>query len=263
VLLSYVGFSCEESWLEWNVSKGENAVDNAKADRLAHTIAALHQQWGTTALLTLAQKAKDAHTHKSPTGFALLDTALEGGIAHGTVTQLCGEQTSGKGTLALRIIAASQERGEKAIYVDPLKTLNPTYAAACGVCLEDLLIVRPVSYEEGLDIATQLVRLYGVGVIVIAHTPAKLAQVEELAVQRLVHTVRCSPSACIILSRFASPLHAVAKSRIEFRRLRWIRRHGVVCGYIVRLTVAKHNGREMSRKAILRIDLDEAKVGCW
>ena len=94
-----------------------------------------------------------------PTGSIALDLALGvGGFPRGRVVEIYGPESSGKTTLALHVIAEAQKIGGTAAFIDVEHALDPTYAAALGVDLDNLLVSQPDTGEQALDIAEMLVR---------------------------------------------------------------------------------------------------------
>ena len=114
-----------------------------------------------------------------PTGSLALDLALGvGGIPRGRITEIFGPESSGKTTLAQHVIAEVQQREGVAAYIDVEHALDPTYAASCGVEVDDLLISQPDTGEEALEITEALVRSGAVDVIVIDSVAALVPRAE-------------------------------------------------------------------------------------
>ena len=114
-----------------------------------------------------------------PSGSLALDLALGvGGIPKGRITEVFGPEASGKTTLAQHVIAEAQKRGGLAAYIDVEHALDPTYAARCGVNVDDLLISQPDTGEEALEITEALVRSRAVDVIVVDSVAALVPRAE-------------------------------------------------------------------------------------
>jgi recombination protein RecA len=114
-----------------------------------------------------------------PTGSLSLDLALGvGGIPRGRITEIFGPEASGKTTLAQHVIAEAQKRGGVVAYIDVEHALDPTYAASCGVNVDDLLISQPDTGEEALEITEALVRSRAVDVIVVDSVAALVPRAE-------------------------------------------------------------------------------------
>ena len=101
------------------------------------------------------------------TGALTLDLALGGGYPKGRVVEVYGPESSGKTTLTLHAIAEVQKRGGVAAFVDAEHALDPVYAAALGVDIENLLVSQPDTGEMALEIVDQLVRSAAVDIVVI------------------------------------------------------------------------------------------------
>ncbi len=99
-----------------------------------------------------------------------------GGIPRGRITEILGPLTSGKTTMALKIIAHAQGLKDKAAYIDLSQTFDPDYAFRCGVDLRKLLIVQPNSGREALAIANSLVSSKGLGVMVFDSIASMLGE---------------------------------------------------------------------------------------
>ena len=113
-----------------------------------------------------------------PTGALTLDRALGGGLPKGRVIEIYGPESSGKTTVALHAIAQVQEIGGVAAFVDAEHALDPVYAAALGVDIENLLVSQPDTGEMGLEIVDQLVRSSAVDLVVIDSVAALVPRAE-------------------------------------------------------------------------------------
>jgi recombination protein RecA len=114
-----------------------------------------------------------------PTGSLSLDVALGvGGIPRGRVTEIYGPEASGKTTIAQHIVAEAQKIGGTAAFIDMEHALDPDYAAACGVDIENLLVSQPDTGEQALEISEALVRSGAVDVIVIDSVAALVPRAE-------------------------------------------------------------------------------------
>ena len=114
-----------------------------------------------------------------PTGALALDLALGiGGVPRGRVIEVYGPEASGKTTLAQHIVAECQKRGGIAAFVDAEHALDPEYARALGVNVDELLISQPDTGEQALEIAEELVRSSAVDVVVIDSVAALVPKAE-------------------------------------------------------------------------------------
>jgi recombination protein RecA len=114
-----------------------------------------------------------------PTGSIALDIALGvGGVPRGRVTEIFGPESSGKTTLCQHIVAEAQQRGGVCAFVDMEHALDPSYAARCGVDVDNLYISQPDMGEQALEITERLVRSGAVDVIVVDSVAALVPQAE-------------------------------------------------------------------------------------
>lgn len=112
------------------------------------------------------------------TGALTLDLALGGGLPKGRVIEIYGPESSGKTTVALHALAEVQKSGGIAAFVDAEHALDPTYAAALGVDINNLLISQPDTGESALEIVDQLVRSAAVDIVVIDSVAALVPRAE-------------------------------------------------------------------------------------
>ncbi|HEY9621683.1 MAG TPA: recombinase RecA [Crinalium sp.] len=113
-----------------------------------------------------------------PTGALTLDLALGGGLPKGRVIEIYGPESSGKTTLALHAIAEVQKAGGVAAFVDAEHALDPTYSAALGVDIENLLVSQPDTGEAALEIVDQLVRSTAIDIVVVDSVAALVPRAE-------------------------------------------------------------------------------------
>merc|ERR1712159_540249 len=101
------------------------------------------------------------------TGALTLDLALGGGYPKGRVIEVYGPESSGKTTLTLHAIAEIQRNGGVAAFIDAEHALDPVYAAALGVDIDELLVSQPDTGEQALEIADMLIESGGVDIVII------------------------------------------------------------------------------------------------
>jgi recombination protein RecA len=141
-------------------------------------IGQIEKQFGRGAIMRLGEQHQ-LEVEAIPTGSLALDIALGiGGIPRGRITELYGPESAGKSTLAQHIIAEAQKNGGLAAYIDVEHALEPTYARAIGVKIEDLLVSQPDTGEQALEIAEALVRSNAVDVIVVDSVAALVPRAE-------------------------------------------------------------------------------------
>ena len=114
-----------------------------------------------------------------PTGALSLDMALGvGGLPRGRIVECYGQESSGKTTLALHVVANAQKAGGVAAFIDAEHALDPSYAKKIGVDLDNLIVSQPNSGEEALTICEQLCKSGALDVIVVDSVAALTPQAE-------------------------------------------------------------------------------------
>jgi recombination protein RecA len=138
----------------------------------------IERQFGKGAIMRLG--ADDIRQIAAiPTGALSLDLALGiGGVPRGRVVEIFGPESSGKTTLALHIIAEAQRNGGAAAFIDAEHALDPIYAKAIGVDIDELLISQPDTGEQALEIADMLIRSGALDVVVIDSVAALVPRAE-------------------------------------------------------------------------------------
>ena len=147
--------------------------------QLDAVLAQIKKEFGDAAIMRMgdAEAAKDIPV--IPTGALSLDLALGvGGLPRGRVVEVYGQESSGKTTLTLHVIANAQKAGGLAAFVDAEHAMDPGYARKIGVDLDNLLVSQPNSGEEALTITEQLVKSGALDVVVIDSVAALTPQAE-------------------------------------------------------------------------------------
>ncbi len=151
-------------------------MDNEKALGLA--LDQITKQFGEGAVMKMGEKAT-MKIESIPTGALALDLALGvGGLPRGRVTEIYGPESSGKSTLATHVVAEAQRNGGICAYIDAEHAMDPVYAKAIGVDVDELLISQPDTGEQALEIVDTLVRSGAIDVIVIDSVAALTPRVE-------------------------------------------------------------------------------------
>jgi recombination protein RecA len=218
-----------------------------------------------------------------PTGALSLDIALGvGGIPRGLVTEIYGNEGSGKTTLAYHLIAEAQRAGGTAAYIDAEQRMDPTYAKAVGVDLDALLISQPQTGEQAMDIADILVRSGGLDLFVVDSVAALVPRAElegemgdshvglqarlmSKALRKVAHSIRQSNTVGIFLNQirekigvmFGNPevtpggraLKFWSSVRIELRRVESLKRGQEIIGGRSRARVTKNSVAPPFRRA--------------
>ena len=155
----------------------EGNVDRDKM--LDVTLQQIEKQFGRGAVMKLGEHPMGAGITVIPTGSLALDIALGvGGIPKGRVVEVFGPEGSGKTTVCLHIIAEAQRNGGIAAFIDAEHALDPTYARALGVNIDELLVSQPDSGEQALEIADMLVRSAALDLVVIDSVAALVPRAE-------------------------------------------------------------------------------------
>ena len=151
-------------------------MDKQKALDLA--LAQIEKQFGRGAVIRLGEKPK-VEADVIPTGAIALDMALGiGGIPRGRITEIYGQESSGKTTLAYHIVAEAQKKGGTAAFVDAEHAVDPAYAKSLGVDIDSLLVSQPGTGEEALEIVDALIRSGAVDVVVLDSVAALVPKAE-------------------------------------------------------------------------------------
>jgi len=149
-----------------------------KTKILQNTLKQIEKRFGTGAIMRLGQAPRQK-VDVIPTGSLALDLALGiGGLPRGRIIEIYGPESGGKTTLALQVVAQAQKSGGVAAFIDAEHALDPTYARALGVNVDDLLISQPDTGEQALEIVELLVRSGAVDVIVVDSVAALVPQAE-------------------------------------------------------------------------------------
>ncbi|MGN0617365.1 recombinase RecA [Ruminococcus flavefaciens] len=138
----------------------------------------IEKKYGAGAVMRLGQ-TKTLNVDAIPTGSMTLDMALGiGGVPRGRIVEIYGPESSGKTTVALSIVAQAQKAGGEAAFIDVEHALDPVYAQALGVNINDLLVSQPDSGEQALEIAEALIRSGAIDVIVLDSIAAMTTRAE-------------------------------------------------------------------------------------
>ncbi|WP_407308577.1 recombinase RecA [Desulfosporosinus sp. SB140] len=154
-------------------------AETNKLKALDVALAQIEKQFGKGSIMKLGESSTGMAIDVIPTGSLALDLALGvGGVPRGRVIEIFGPESSGKTTVALHIIAEAQKLGGVAAFIDAEHALDPVYAKALGVNIEELLVSQPDTGEQGLEICEALVRSAAVDVIVLDSVAALVPRAE-------------------------------------------------------------------------------------
>jgi recombination protein RecA len=246
-------------------------VDREKALEMA--MSQIEKQFGKGAVMKMGEKGS-MKIESVPTGALSLDLALGiGGLPRGRVTEIYGPESSGKTTLALHVVAEAQRNGGICAYVDAEHAMDPVYAKAIGVDIDQLLISQPDTGEQALEITDMLVRSGAIDVVVVDSVAALTPRAEiegdmgdshvglqarlmSQALRKLTANLNKSNTICIFINQlrekigvmFGSPettpggraLKFYSSIRLDIRRIESIKDGVEVVGNRTRVKVVKN-----------------------
>jgi recombination protein RecA len=233
-----------------------------KADRAAtlqQIVATIQRRWGARALRILGASMIDSGIPVVTTGFAEVDTVLGiGGLPRGRLTELLGTPTSGMTTLALTVLACAQAQSDLVAYVDLSRTFDAEYASRVGVDLAALLLIRPPTAADALELIHALIASGGVGVLVVDslamfQSLPRDAVLLEQALRMLPGVLAVSPCTLLALTSLpyspemtralgfrGSLLAHAATIRLHIAREAWLPHAQGPPGCTARISVLKH-----------------------
>ena len=151
---------------------------NDKKRALQTALAQIEKSYGKGTVMRLGDRP-DMNVDAIPTGSLALDAALGiGGVPKGRIIEIYGPESSGKTTLALHILAETQKMGGEVAFVDAEHALDPVYAAALGVDIDNMLVSQPDTGEQALEITDALVRSGAVDAVVVDSVAALTPRAE-------------------------------------------------------------------------------------
>ena len=233
----------------------------------------IERQFGKGAIMKLSDDGV-RNVSAIPTGALSLDLALGiGGVPRGRVVEIFGPEASGKTTLALHVVAEAQRNGGIAAFIDAEHALDPVYAKALGVDVDELLISQPDTGEQALEITDMLIRSGALDVVVIDSVAALVPRAElegdmgdvhmglqarlmSQALRKLAGTINRSETTAIFINQlrekigvmFGSPettpggraLKFYSSVRIDVRRIESIKQGTEIVGNRVRAKIVKN-----------------------
>ena len=242
-----------------NMAVMETGADKeAKVKALKTAISQLERDYGAGTIMKLGENSR-MEVQAVHTGSIALDTALGiGGVPRGRIIEIFGPESSGKTTVALHIIAEVQKAGGEAAFIDAEHALDPVYAKALGVDINNLLVSQPDCGEDALEITEALVRSGAIDVVVIDSVAALVPRQEiegDMGQSMVGVQARLMSQAMRKLSAIISKTNAIV---IFINQLR--EKVGVLYGNPETTT----GGRALKFYASIRIDIrktDQLKNG--
>ena len=236
----------------------------------------IEKQFGKGSIMRMGENAH-MRVETISTGALALDIALGvGGLPRGRVVEIYGPESSGKSTLAMHVVAEAQRNGGSCAYIDAEHAMDPVYAAAIGVNIDELLISQPDTGEQALEITDMLIRSSALDVIVIDSVAALTPRAEiegemgdthvglqarlmSQALRKITANLNRSNTICIFINQlrekigvmFGSPettpggraLKFYSSVRLDIRRIESIKDGAEVTGNRTRVKVVKNKVR--------------------
>ena len=233
----------------------------------------IEKNFGKGAVMKMGEKAT-LRIETISTGALSLDVALGiGGLPRGRVTEIFGPESSGKTTLALHVVAEAQRKGGVCAYIDAEHALDPIYARAIGVDVDEMLISQPDTGEQALEITDVLIRSGAIDAVVIDSVAALTPRAEiegemgdthmglqarlmSQALRKLTANLHKSHAVCIFINQlrekigvmFGSPettpggraLKFYSSIRLDIRRIESIKNGAEAVGNRTRVRVVKN-----------------------
>src|SRR4051794_3221151 len=255
-------------------------MDRDKSLEMA--LSQIDKQFGKGSIMRMGERTTMAIEAVS-TGALSLDLALGiGGLPRGRVVEIYGPESSGKSILAMHVVAEAQRNGGVCAYIDAEHAMDPVYAAAIGVNVDDLYISQPDTGEQGLEIADMLIRSGALDVVVIDSVAALVPRAEiegemgdthvglqarlmSQALRKLTANLNRSRTICIFINQlrekigvmFGSPettpggraLKFYSSVRLDIRRIESIKDAAEVVGNRTRVKVVKNKVAPPFRQA--------------
>ncbi|HUY62958.1 MAG TPA: recombinase RecA [Acidimicrobiales bacterium] len=254
-----------------HVQRGREDMERDKALDMA--LSQIEKQFGKGSVMRMGDNL-DMGIEAISTGAMALDMALGiGGLPRGRIVEIYGPESSGKSTLAMHVVAEAQRNGGICAYIDAEHAMDPVYASAIGVNIDDLLISQPDTGEQALEIADMLIRSGALDVIVVDSVAALTPRAEiegemgdthvglqarlmSQALRKLTGTLSKSNTIAVFINQlrekigvmYGSPevtpggraLKFYASIRLDIRRVEAIKDGAEVVGSRTRVKVVKN-----------------------
>ncbi len=256
-----------------NSDKEKAKALSGREQALEDAIRQIEKQFGKGSIMKLGDNT-GLNIEAIPTGALSLDIATGiGGIPRGRIAEIFGPESSGKTTLALHILAEAQKMGGRAAFIDAEHALDPEYAAALGVDINELYVSQPDTGEQALEICEMLVRSGGIDIVVVDSVAALVPKAEiqgemgdshvglharlmSQALRKLAGVVNKSNTCAIFINQlrekvgvmFGNPevttggraLKFYASMRLDVRKIETIKQGDKFIGNRVRVKIVKN-----------------------
>jgi len=257
-------------------------LSNDRQKALDMALSQIDKQFGKGSIMRMGEKGTMAIEAVS-TGALALDLALGiGGLPRGRVTEVYGPESSGKSTLAMHVVAEAQRQGGVCAYIDAEHAMDPVYAKAIGVDIDQLLISQPDTGEQALEICDMLVRSGAIDVVVVDSVAALTPKAEiegemgdthvglqarlmSQALRKLTANLNKTKTICLFINQlrekigvmFGSPettpggraLKFYSSVRLDIRRIESLKDGAEVVGNRTRVKVVKNKVAPPFRQA--------------
>lgn len=217
------------------------------SQNLEAVVASIQRRWGTKALRRLTRDEALYSSGHISTGLPRLDEALgRGGLMLGAMTEVIGKPTSGATTLVLKSIAAVQARELTTVFLDPPHTFDPDYAARCGVDLDRMLLIRPRTLRDAMDILYTVIADRTAGIAVLDLFGCRDPLRAGVEMRKIATVLKGSATALVVLVPYSlaipeDPISWFASVRLLVQRREWNTKRGRVNGYTARVRVLKNH----------------------
>jgi len=239
--------------------------------QLERAVVAIRRHWGSHAIQKARVTGSAIHLPAIPTGFPEVDRITGvGGLLRGKIAELIGYGTAGQFTVVARTLGRAQRMGQPAAYLDLDHAVDLDGLARCGVDFDSLVILRPFSFEHGLEMVRDLLREEGVGLVAFDRIHASSLLSERGGLERLDRALRewnpiLHRSLCTLIFLTettlhypyppASPLAHFASLRLSLERQGWLYHGGRAIGFTSRVTVLKNRSGPPGRWALIQVNL--------